>query len=212
MVTTIFFSATGLAAGLVKDELLYQGKPLQQTQYGTVEGMQNEPSHTLAWLGVPYAKPPVDELRWKAPRNLEKWAGVLETKHFQNKSAQLAGQKLLGSEDCLYLNIWRPDTQEAMLPVLVFVHGGGNFNGSGETFNGEILAQKTNSIIISVNYRLGVMGWFHYSALKTGDKLDDSGNYGLLDVLKSLEWVQGSIKSFWRQSPECNAFRSIARC
>lgn len=174
----------------------YQGMTLQTTPYGMVDGLRNDRAHTLSWLGVPYAKPPVGELRWKAPRPPESWESVLQTKAFGDKSAQLSGAKLSGSEDCLYLNIWRPDSLAKDLPVLVFVHGGGNFVGAGDSFNGEQLASRTQSLVISINYRLGAMGWLNYSALKTGDPLDDSGNYGLLDIIQALKWVQHCIASF----------------
>lgn len=194
VVSIVLLSSTVCVAAQSKN--LYQGQTIQGTKYGYLEGMEDKEKGVFAWLGVPYAKAPVGSLRWRAPQELEKWEGTRAAKSFGAKSAQLAGKALAGSEDCLYLNIWRPATEEKNLPVLVFVHGGGNFNGSGETFKGDILAKRTNSIIISVNYRLGALGWLNYSGLKTGDPLDDSGNYGLLDIISSLKWVQGSIVSF----------------
>ncbi|MCM8711587.1 carboxylesterase family protein [Clostridium sp. SYSU_GA19001] len=179
-----------------QEKYKYSGTVLQVTQYGTVEGLLDNTTNTLQWLGVPYAKPPVGELRWKAPQNPEKWNNTLETKQYKNKAVQLSGKEVIGSEDCLYLNIWRPNTKDENIPVMVFVHGGGNITGSGESFKGDVLAQKSNSIIISINYRLGPMGWFLNDALKDGDKLNDSGNYGLLDIFKALEWVQNNIASF----------------
>lgn len=82
------------------------------------------------------------------------------------------------------------------MPVFVFLHGGGNIGGSGKDFQGGILARETNSIVVTVNYRLGAMGFFRHSALLTRDPLDDSGNYGLLDILLALKWVQKNIVSF----------------
>jgi para-nitrobenzyl esterase len=175
---------------------LYKASTAQQVQYGTVAGLKDESTGTLSWLGVPYAKPPVAELRWKAPQDPDPWSGVLETKAFASSSLQSKRGVVSGSEDCLYLNIWRPNTDEENLPVLVFAHGGGNRTRSGESFVGDILAAKTNSIVISINYRLGPMGWFRHPALRTGDPKDDSGNFGLLDIFKSLTWVQENIKSF----------------
>ncbi|WP_339273982.1 carboxylesterase family protein [Paenibacillus sp. FSL W8-0426] len=168
----------------------------QQTKYGPIDGVAYEQYGTLGWLGVPYAAPPVGELRWKAPVDPEAWTETRSAKEFAEKSLQLSGTKTVGSEDSLYLNIWRPNTTSSKLPVMVFVHGGGNMTGSTKEFQGEQLARKTNCIIISVEYRLGALGFFKNAALETGDALDDSGNFGLLDTLQALKWVQENIKSF----------------
>nr|WP_256984449.1 carboxylesterase family protein [Paenibacillus taichungensis] len=164
----------------------FQPQTLQQTTYGPIDGRTYEQFGTLGWLGVPYASPPVGELRWKAPREPEAWMETRSAKEFAASSLQLSGIDTTGSEDSLYLNIWRPDTISSKLPVMVFLHGGGNMTGSGKDFQGEQLARNTNSIIVSVNYRLGALGFFQHAALKTGNALDDSGNYGLLDALRAL--------------------------
>lgn len=196
MVTLSLVSCKPKEQGVVEDQYKYQGTASQGTMYGTLNGVVNEDSNTLCWLGVPYAKPPVGELRWKAPQSPDKWEEVLDAKEFKDVSIQLERGNIKGSEDCLYLNIWRPNTKEENLPVLIFAHGGGNRTGSGESFEGNILAEKTNSIIISINYRLGPMGWFNYSGIKTGNKADDSGNFGLLDIIQSLTWVKENSASF----------------
>ncbi|KUO64984.1 MAG: hypothetical protein APF84_07015 [Gracilibacter sp. BRH_c7a] len=172
----------------------YQRNTLQQLRNGLIQGTRDEQTQTIAWLGVPYAQPPIGELRWKSPRSLEKWSGILHTTEFNHKSLQKIGDNILGSEDCLYLNIWRPDSKEENLPILVWAHGGGNLLGSGEDFQGDILAAQTNSVIISINYRLGIMGWFKLKALNTDNKLDSSGNYGLLDIFQALKWVKENIQ------------------
>ncbi|WP_405153492.1 carboxylesterase/lipase family protein [Paenibacillus sp. FSL K6-0108] len=174
----------------------FKPQTLQQTKYGAIDGITYEQYGTLGWLGVPYAAPPVGELRWKAPREPEAWTETRPAKQFAANSLQLSGKNTAGSEDSLYLNIWRPDTTSSKLPVMVFLHGGGNMTGSGKDFQGEQLARKTNSIIISVNYRLGALGFFQNAALKTGNALDDSGNYGLLDAFRALQWVQDNIEGF----------------
>lgn len=166
------------------------------TTGGAIEGFRDGESGTLQWLGVPYARPPVGELRWRAPRGPVAWEGVRETKRFGDDAAQLFGEAFVGSEDCLCLNLWRPDDDSDRLPVLVFAHGGGNLSGSGRDFPGDRLAKATGSIVISVNYRLGAMGFFRHPALRTGDPLDDSGNYGLLDILQALKWVRDNIGRF----------------
>ncbi|GGF98201.1 carboxylic ester hydrolase [Paenibacillus albidus] len=163
---------------------------------GRLRGIRLSEVGAIAWLGIPYAKPPVGEFRWKAPRESEPWTGILPVRDFNNSSVQVHQEVSGGSEDCLYLNIWRPDHAGSSLPVFVFLHGGGNIAGSGRDFQGGRLACETNSIVLTVNYRLGAMGFFRHPALQTGDPLDDSGNYGLLDIIHALRWVQKNIHSF----------------
>ncbi len=177
------------------------------TVYGKIKGKEWN-TGTSAWLGVPYAKPPINELRWKAPRDAEPWEGIRITDHFKSAAMQYGGMLLdldpdivgdiVGDEDCLYLNIWRPQTEETDLPVFVYLHGGLNAVGASSTslYHGANLAEKSNMVVVTVNFRLGIFGWFAHEALKTGDSLDDSGNYGLLDIIKSLKWVQDNISAF----------------
>lgn len=179
-----------------KQDQGFKPQTLQQTKYGAIDGKIYEQYGTLGWLGVPYAAPPVGALRWKAPCEPDAWTGTRTAKEFAACSLQLSGETIVGSEDSLYLNIWRPNTISSKLPVMVFLHGGGNMTGSGKDFQGEQLARNTNSIIISVNYRLGALGFFQNAALKTGNPLDDSGNYGLLDAFRALQWVQDNIEGF----------------
>jgi para-nitrobenzyl esterase len=124
------------------------------------------------------------------------WDGTKQATVYAPGCLQLAGGKTNGSEDCLNLNIWRPADNGSKLPVLVFVHGGGNMTGSSKEFPGDVLAANTNSIIISIEYRLGAMGFLHHPALLTGDDEGDSGNFGLLDILQSLKWVKENIADF----------------
>ena len=179
----------------------WTGNPTVQTVYGNVKGFEDE-SNTWAWKAVPFAKPPVGDLRWKAPRDPEPWDGVREETRFCSICAQfdpLMGEEVIGNEDCLYLNVWRPQSEETDLPVYFWIHGGGNAIGSANqtpTYFGSNLAQKSNMVFVSVNYRLGPFGWFTHPALGTGDAKDDSGNYGTLDLIKALEWIQENIEAF----------------
>ncbi len=175
---------------------------LRETQSGLIEGVEDA-FDTYSWRGVPFAAPPVGELRWQAPVDPQPWEDVLETTEFSDICPQyVMGEEqasIQGSEDCLYLNIWKPREEKAEArPVYVWIHGGGNsiqmpFNSD---LTGAKLAQLSDFVVVHFNYRLGPMGWFVHPALKTGDAEDDSGNYGTLDIVKVLQWVQDNIRGF----------------
>ncbi|MEA2101401.1 MAG: carboxylesterase family protein [Thermodesulfobacteriota bacterium] len=180
---------------------------IRLTGKGYVQGIAAR-SDTLAWLGIPYAKPPINELRWKAPCDPDVWEGVLKTDTFCSGCYQYGGYltymdpdvygRVVGKEDCLGLNIWRPASGEKGLPVFFWIHGGGNSIGEAGMglYNGANLANRTNVVVVTVNYRLGHLGWFNHPALYCNDPLDDSGNYGTLDIIKALTWVQDNIAVF----------------
>ena len=169
-----------------------------QTKYGQLTGYSDK--KTWCWKGIPYATPPVGELRWKSPRSPVPWLGTRKTKKFGNAAAQI--MPILGpsgSEDCLYLNIWRPKSSETELPVYLYIHGGGNSIGTAATvdYYGNAVAGKSNLLYVSVNYRIGAMGWFvHPAVTGRGSSEDQSGNFGTLDIIKSLEWVNENIRAF----------------
>ncbi len=171
---------------------------LVQTKYGLISGFSDKGS--WCWKGIPYADPPVGSLRWKAPLEPSPWIGTRKTKKFGNSAAQVMpfiGP--IGSEDCLYLNIWRPKTPETELPVYLYIHGGGNSIGSSAevSYYGNAIVEKSNLLYISVNYRLGAMGWFRHPAVTSyGSFEDKSGNFGTLDLIKALEWVRDNIEAF----------------
>ena len=180
---------------------------VRTTECGYVRGIVTG-ADTRAWLGIPYAEPPVGELRWTSPQDLQPWDGILIADEFCSGCTQYGGYftymdpntygELVGSEDCLCLNIWRPATEEDDLPVFFWIHGGGNSIGEAGlgVYDGANMAHNSNVIVVTVNYRLGPFGWFNHSALRTGDALDDSGNFGTLDVIKALEWVSKNISHF----------------
>lgn len=158
----------------------------------------------LAWLGIPYAEPPVGALRWRAPEPPPPWEGVRESltagPRCPQKPSLLAegdapGATHAGQEDCLYLNVWAPADADGV-PVMVWIHGGGNTIGSGDTYIGAALAAKRDVVVVTINYRLGPFGWFAHPALATGDPVQDSGNYGTLDMVRALEWTRDNIASF----------------
>jgi para-nitrobenzyl esterase len=169
-----------------------------QTKYGIVLGFSDK--NTWCWKGIPYGTPPVGNLRWKAPLDPIPWLGPRKTTKFGNSAAQvMLIMGPAGSEDCLYLNIWRPKSSETELPVYLYIHGGGNSIGSSNTasYFGNAFAEQSNLVYISVNYRLGAMGWFKHPAVTgSGSPEDQSGNYGTLDLIKSLQWIRDNIKAF----------------
>ena len=183
---------------------------------GEIIGLQGKHgAHT--WLGIPYAQPPVGDLRWKAPLKALPWEGRQEMLGYGEQCPQLrvvAGidddRTYVGDEDCLRLNVWAPSyhkdevpTADKALPVMFWIHGGGNTVGSGgsdlvQIYDGAMMATEQKVIVVSVNYRLGPMGWFFHEALReTSDTAADaSGNYGTLDLISALGWVQENIAAF----------------
>ena len=167
------------------------------------------------WRGIPFAKPPLGELRWRAPLAPEPWQGRLEALRQGSACVQFAGPgggadgakagEPTGSEDCLRLNIHAPRFEpesvprgRARLPVMVWIHGGGNSVGSSAVYDGSRLALAHGMIVVTVHYRVGVFGWFAHPALRVpGTSADDrSGNYGTLDLVRALAWVQQNIEAF----------------
>lgn len=173
------------------------------TAFGVVSGYAYNDS-VWAWKGVPYARPPVGALRWKAPLDPDPWTG---TRHATAACSECTQQiydqywrsanAFMGSENCLYLDIYRPRTTETGLPVFVYIHGGSNNFGSAKQYQGAALAARGNCIVVFVQYRLAAMGFLTHPALRTsGTAADISGNYGTLDHLKALAWVQNNITAF----------------
>jgi para-nitrobenzyl esterase len=171
---------------------------------GIIEGSFDTKSGIQKFFGIPFAKPPVGELRWKAPQPLENWNGVLKTMSFGPRAIQapVFGDmdfKSDGlSEDCLYLNVWTPaDRNTKDLPVLVYFYGGGFVAGDGSEprYNGEAMAQK-GIVVVTVNYRLNIFGFYAHPGLSAEAPYKASGNYGLLDQMASLKWVKENIEAF----------------
>lgn len=166
-------------------------------------------SQSLLFANIPYAKPPIGELRWKAPRPAQKrkklWQGQTKNIICAQLGRLLSGVSIddigkpVGSEDCLYLNIWTPvKIQKTKRPVLVWFHGGSNKSGyaSDPLYSGNKLSTATNSIVVTVNYRLGHLGAFYHEALDGENKLDASGNYVTLDGIQALTWLKNNIEFF----------------
>jgi para-nitrobenzyl esterase len=167
-----------------------------------------------AWLGIPYARPPVGELRWRAPQPPEPWSGRREALAVGDICVQLANEldapeaspgTTVGSEDCLYLNVYAPrfDPDEvprgdARLPVMFWIHGGGQTIGSGGFYDGSALAAGQDVVVVTVNYRLGPFGYFRHEALRAGtpSEAERSGNFGTLDLIAALRWVRENAPAF----------------
>jgi len=167
---------------------------------GDVRGYEDNHT-TWTWKAIPYAAPPTGELRWQAPQDPDSWEGIRRSEEFCDWCAQTGTDNnttvVKGSEDCLYVNIWRPRSADSSLPVYLWIHGGSNRVGSADPYIGALLAGRHNMVVVTINYRLGPLGWFTHPALREGQgALDSSGNYALLDIIKSLEWVQDNIAAF----------------
>ena len=187
---------------------------------GDIQGVLNKDKDVEVYAGIPYAKAPVGDLRWKEPQDVENWDGVKDCSYFAPKAMQDVGNSVINtlvdiysskawhpdynmepnqnmSEDCLYLNIWKPHTNETNLPILIYIHGGSLKSGSSafSDYNGESMAKK-GVIMITIAYRLGVLGYFANESLKAESIHHTTGNYGLLDQIKALEWVNNNAAYF----------------
>ena len=179
-------------------------------QSGWILGKQIEKTNVFAFKGIPFATPPVGDLRWKAPQPIKPWESVLEcikqpASAMQNKPAPfmcwsvefLAPVEPI-SEDCLYLNVWTPAKKNSdKLPVIVWIHGGAFTGGSGTVplYDGEEISKK-GCVFVTINYRLGIFGFYTHPELSTESDDKVSGNYGILDQIAALQWVKQNIKAF----------------
>ena len=161
--------------------------PVVKVADGEVQGIAAD--GVAVFKGLPFAAPPVGDLRWRAPQPPTKWPGVRQGTVFSSSCAQ--------AEDCLYLNIYEPAAAKngAKLPVMVWIHGGAFIFGSGSAYDGSQFARQ-GVIVVTVNYRLGRAGWFAHPALTAENPQGLLGNYGLMDQIAALEWVKVNIKQF----------------
>jgi para-nitrobenzyl esterase len=189
------------------------------TSSGITEGYVK--NSVLNWDDIPYAKPPVGNLRWKAPRKIKQ--NSFEIKPKDNNfciqrtsnlggSAQFSDDLISGTEDCLYLDIYAPKKKSTkLLPVMFWIHGGGNTSGLKDLYDFSKLVKKHNVIVVTINYRLGPLGWFtHPSIQDLQDGIDKSSNFGTLDIISALEWVNENINSFGGNSKNITIFGESA--
>ncbi|MFC3927942.1 carboxylesterase family protein [Streptococcus caprae] len=167
---------------------------LRETAFGSVQGV--DAGKVLTWYGVPYAGDVSGENRWIAPQDPEKWSETLDTTEPGEVAIQLSNGEVVGEENALNLDIYRPDSEAKDLPVMVFIHGGNNQTGKSTEISGASFVEDHDAIVVSVNYRLGALGFNPLQALKTGTDEENSGNYTLLDIAKSLQWVRDNIENF----------------
>jgi para-nitrobenzyl esterase len=204
------------SAGLIEITLLVLFSPLAfaqnriaHTESGQVQGIAASDPKITAFLGIPYAAPPVGDLRWREPQPVSVWSGIRKADHFSASCMQhIDGERLPWtkeflaqlpiSEDCLYLNVWTPaiETKEPKA-VLLWIHGGGFVEGAASPamYNGEQLA-RMGIVVVSINYRLGIMGFFAFPELTQESSHHASGNYGLLDIVAALQWTRRNIGAF----------------
>ena len=172
----------------------YAADATQETLCGTLHGFEQDGS--LHWYGVPYAKAPAGDLRWKAPQPAEPWEGVLEA-DTSRTATQMSNHGVIGDEEsAVTLDITRPATDETGLPVLFYIHGGNNQGGNAARLPATLMAQDVNAVIISINHRVGPQGFCALPALQNGTDEENSGNYGFLDMEAALDWVIENIESF----------------
>ncbi|MBL7697767.1 MAG: carboxylesterase family protein [Chitinophagaceae bacterium] len=182
-----------------------------KTDKGFISGVDNEDNSVKIFKGIPFAAPPVGDLRWKDPQPVKRWKGILKCDKFGPNAKQnppvpfdvYTEEFLIPvngdiSEDCLYLNVWTgAKSTNEKLPVIVFIHGGAFIVGSGSVpiYDGEAMAKK-GVVFVTINYRLGVFGFYAHPELTKESPHHTSGNYGLLDQVAALQWVKKNIAAF----------------
>lgn len=190
---------------LLASTAVFAAIPAQvKTDKGTVEGEATTDGKVMAFKGIPYAAPPVGKLRWAPPAPAEAWTGVRSAHDFGYHCVQASIFRDMmfhdpgASEDCLTVNVWTPaDAQPGKLPVMVWIYGGGLQGGatSEGRQDGQFLAHK-NVVVVSMNYRLGIFGFFVHPELTAESPHHASGNYGLMDQNAAIQWVKRNISAF----------------
>ncbi|EKN64835.1 carboxylesterase type B [Neobacillus bataviensis LMG 21833] len=178
-------------------------KTIVESAYGKLQGDQID--SVFAWKGIPYAKPPVGSLRFRAPELPDSWEGIRDATSFSPVAPQTRREimEFFGNdisnmnEDCLYLNVWSPSTDNKKRPVMVWIHGGAFVSGSGSSswYDGASFAAQGDVVVVTINYRLGILGFLHLSEIG-GEEYATSGNCGILDQVAALQWIQDNIAAF----------------
>jgi para-nitrobenzyl esterase len=182
---------------------------------GLISGSAAAISDVREFKGIPFATPPVGDLRWREPRPAAHWDGIRKADAFSPVCIQDTGsrdsQKM--SEDCLYLNVWTgARSARDQRPVMVWIYGGGYYRGSGSLpmYDGEALAKK-GAVVVTFNYRLGPLGFFSYPELTKESDRRGAANFGVMDALAALQWVQRKIAAFGGDPKRVTIFGESAR-
>ena len=204
---SIFFAAVLPLCAAISDPV--------KTENGPVSGVAGANPEVRVYKGIPFAAPPVGDLRWHAPKAAANWEGVRAADKFgpicmqRRPGTAAGGASSAMSEDCLYLNVYTAaNSAKDKRPVMVWIHGGALTSGAGSIYDGEALAKK-GVVVVTVNYRLGVFGFFASPELTKESDRNSSGNYGLLDQISALEWVQKNIAAFGGDPEARDHFRRI---
>ena len=192
---TLFLISGNIFAG--------KNEELIKTSSGTIEGyLKNK---VINYDDIPYAKPPIGELRWKAPRELntqDQFIKSNEENHCVQEPSSMGGAPgmglMTGTEDCLYLDIKAPKKRSTkLLPVMFWIHGGGNTSGLKDVYDFSKMVKRHDVIVVTINYRLGAFGWFTHPAIQDNHNgIDKTSNFGTLDIIQALKWVNKNIKYF----------------
>ena len=196
-VAVVLVLAVGAAASAGAQTVLDPAAPVMVTG-GAIRGaVSAADAEIVAFKGIPYAAPPVGDLRWRPPEPVVGWEGVRDASESGAICVQNGGRNVTQDEDCLFLNVWAPRETSAPRPVLFWIHGGGYTGGSGSTaiYDGTPLAAD-GAVVVTINYRLNVFGFLAHPALSAESLHGASGNYGLLDMVAALEWVRDNIATF----------------
>ncbi len=212
------------SCSIPKTDLSLDQSTLLEIKEGKIIGSNN--GKTYQWLGIQYGSIPDSSYRWKRAAETEKWDGVYEALEFGNTCVQKGSLinttkrrnwgDIVGSEDCLYLNVWAPndvfDDLSQSKPVMVWIHGGSNVSGNADFYDPSELVSSQDVIVVSINYRLGPFGWFRHPDITSNAKnpKDQSGNYGNIDSIQALEWVQRNIGFFGGDSSNITIFGESA--
>ncbi len=207
---TMSDAGTGSDAGATPDAAMLPPDQVTVAQ-GTLQGAASDTGNSYVFKGIPYAAPPVGDLRFEPPAPPAPWSGTkdatawpvpcMQTNKYEDLTAPV-----IGSEDCLYLNVWTPDTQATEpLPVMVFIHGGsGQWGATGAAnaitgvhgYDGQYMAEHGGVVVVTIQYRLGILGFLAHPALSAETSYHGSGNYGHMDQVAALKWVQTNIAKF----------------
>ena len=223
--TSLVILAGYLAScSIPKTDLEPDQMTLLTIEKGEIIGSSND--KTFQWLGIQYGSIPNSSYRWKKASETEAWEGTFEALEFGNTCIQRGSLinmtkrrnwgEIIGYEDCLYLNVWSPldalDSSSSKIPVMVWIHGGSNVSGNSDFYDPSELVKTQNVIVVSINYRLGPFGWFRHPNITSNSENaeDQSGNYGNLDTVQALEWVQKNIGYFGGDASNVTIFGESA--